>query len=87
MSVTLLAKPAPQQSPEDVRCGQLLSLARTANVVFDVQDGRLVACFAGVDWKLWPAVRAYLDEIGIETLAEYFRRTTPEERAVLSAAA
>lgn len=87
MNAILLTTPLPEADPDDLRCAQLLSLARAANVAFDVQDERLVARFSRVDWKLWPAVRAYLDEVGIETLAAYFRRTTAEERALLSAAA
>jgi hypothetical protein len=39
------------------------------------------------NWKLWMPVRAYLDEIGVEAIVDYFARTTSEDRAVLSAAA
>jgi hypothetical protein len=40
-----------------------------------------------LDPKLWAPVRWYLDEIGLEAITDYFRRTTDEDRAVLSAAA
>ncbi len=79
----------PDKAPEpiDVAVAQMLDLAKRANITFDVVDGRLVLISAHADWKLWPPVRACLDEIGVDVIVEYFRRTTSAERAMLSSAA
>ncbi len=60
----------------------MLELARIANVGFDVADGRLVMRASRVNWKIWPAVRAYLDEIGTEALKAHLAR---DERVLLAA--
>ena len=71
----------------DIAIGQFLALAATAHVSFSLQDGRLAMHSSGLKWKLWPGVRHFLDEIGIEALEDYLRRTTPAERERLSATA
>lgn len=71
----------------DLAIGQMLALAERANVSFHIQDGRLAMVSTRLDPKLWAPVRWYLDEIGLEAITDYFRRTTDEDRAVLSAAA
>ena len=71
----------------DLAVGQMLALAEVANVGFDVVDGRLVMRSAHMNWKLWPPVRRYLDELGVEAILDYFQRHGLEERAALSAAA
>ena len=71
----------------DLAIGQMLALAAVANVGFDVVDGRLAMRSAHMDWKLWPPVRRYLDEIGVAAIIDYFQRHGLEERAALSAAA
>jgi hypothetical protein len=58
----------------DFAVARMLELARMANVGFDVADGRLVMRAARVNWKIWPAVRAYLDEIGTEALKAHLAR-------------
>jgi hypothetical protein len=73
--------------PIDVAIAQMLDLARRANIAFDERDGQLVMISPGADWLLWPAVRACLDEIGVDAILDYFRRTTRAERMNLSAAA
>lgn len=65
----------------------MLALATLAKIKFDVADGRLVMFSSHANWKLWMPVRAYLDEVGVEAIVDYFARTTSEDRAVLSAAA
>ncbi|MBA3518586.1 MAG: hypothetical protein H0T75_13320 [Rhizobiales bacterium] len=73
--------------PSDIAVAQFLDLARAANVTFELVDDRLVMRSARANWKQWQPLRRCLDEIGIEAIAEYFRATTPEDRAILSAAA
>lgn len=58
----------------DFAIARMLELARMANVGFEVADGRLVMRAAHVNWKIWPAVRAYLDEIGTEALKAHVER-------------
>src|SRR5258707_960817 len=71
----------------DMAIAQLLGLANSAGFRFDLIEGRLVTISATPDWRLWPTLRACLDEIGAETILAYFERTTQERRATLSAAA
>ena len=73
--------------PTDLAVAQFLELAKLANVTFQVVDGRLVMRSSRIDWKRWPTVRFYLDQIGIAAITEFFRRNTDEARAKLSAAA
>lgn len=76
-----------QAHPADVAVAQFLDLARAANVTFELVDDRLIMRSTRADWKLWQPLRRCLDEIGIEAIAEYFRATSPEDRAILSAVA
>ena len=71
----------------DIAIAQLLALAGSAGFRFDLIEGRLVTISATPDWRLWPTLRACLDEIGIETIITYFEHTTPERRRGLSAPA
>ena len=71
----------------DVSIAQMLALARLANIEFEVAGQRLLIRSAHANWKLWPPVRHYLDEIGVDAIVAYFNRTTPEHRARLSAPA
>lgn len=73
--------------PVDLGVAQFLDLARAANVTFVLVDGRLVMRAARMDWKLWRPLRRCLDEIGVAAITDYFKRTSPEDREVLSAAA
>ena len=73
--------------PIDLGVAQFLDLARAANVTFVLVEGRLAMRAARLNWKLWRPLRRCLDEIGIDAITEYFKRTTPEDREVLSAAA
>ena len=73
--------------PIDVGVAQFLDLARAANVTFVLVDGRLVMRATRMDWRLWRPLRRCLDEIGVAAITDYFKRTTPEVREVLSAAA
>ncbi len=66
---------------------QFLALAKIANVSFELVDDRLVMRAARLDWQSWFPVRRCLDEIGVPAIEAYFRSTTPEQRARLSAPA
>jgi hypothetical protein len=61
-------------APTDAAINRMIELARRANVGFDVVDGRLVMRASRVDRKLWPAVRACLDEIGTAALKTHVER-------------
>jgi hypothetical protein len=74
-------------STTDLAIAQLLGLAHSAGFRFDLIDGRLVTISATPDWRLWPTLRALLDDIGVEKILEYFERTTQERRTTLSAPA
>lgn len=74
-------------SVTDLAIGQLLGLASSAGFRFDVIDGRLVTTSPLPDWRLWPTLRACLDEIGVDAIIAYFEHTTPERRKALSAPA
>lgn len=73
--------------PVDVSIAQMLGLAKAARIEFDVNLNRLIIRSANADWKLWPPVRRYLDEIGVDAIVDYFNRTSREERTRLSAPA
>lgn len=74
-------------SATDVAIAQLLGLATSAGFRFDVIEGRLVTISAAPDWRLWPTLRACLDDLGAEAVIAYFERTTQESRTALSAPA
>lgn len=74
-------------SVTDLAIGQLLGLADSAGFRFDLIDGRLVTISATADWRLWPTLRACLDDIGVDAVITYFEQTTPEQRKELSATA
>lgn len=77
----------PQATPTELAIGQLLGLAASAGFRFDVIDGRLVTTSPTPDWRLWPTLRACLDEIGTDVIITYFEQTTPDRRRALSAPA
>jgi hypothetical protein len=74
-------------SATDMAIAQLLGLAHSAGFRFDLIDGRLVTISATPDWRLWPTLRACLDDIGVDAILAYFERTTQERRTTLSALA
>ena len=78
-------KPPGGYQPLDIGIAQIIALARAANVDLDVVDGKLVIRSSGVDWRLWPALRRILTEIGVEAIARYFENTTAEDRVRLAA--
>ena len=73
--------------PIDLRVAQFLGLARAAKVNFVVIEGRLLMHSAHMNRNLWHTLRRCLDEIGVNTIADFLTRTTPEDRERLSDAA
>lgn len=71
----------------DISIAQMLALAKLANIEFEVAQDRLLIRSAKANWKLWPPVRHYLDEIGVDAIVDYFNRTSPEHRTRLAAPA
>jgi len=71
----------------DLAIGQMLALAKVANVSFHLANDRLAVRFVNPRWQLWPGVRQCLDEIGHDAVVSYFQRTTAEQREQLSQAA
>ena len=74
-------------APVDISIAQMLALAKLANIEFEVAQNRLLIRSARANWKLWPPVRHYLDEIGVDAIVDFFNRTTARDRANLSAPA
>jgi hypothetical protein len=71
----------------DISIAQMLALAKLANIEFDVAQDRLLIRSAKANWKLWPPVRHYLDQIGVDAIVDYFKRTSAEHRTRLAAPA
>lgn len=84
---TTEAAQARSSSAVDISIAQMLALARVANIEFNVAENRLLIRSAKADWKLWPPVRHYLDEIGVDAIVDFFKRTSSEYRARLAAPA
>ena len=74
-------------SATDMAIAQVLGLAMSAGFRFDVIDGQLVAISPTADWRLWPALRSCVAEIGVEAILSYHEKTTQDRRTMLSAAA
>jgi len=69
-------------APVDISIAQMLALAKLANIEFEVAQNRLLIRSARANWKLWPPVRHYLDEIGVDAIVDFFNRTTARDRAI-----
>jgi hypothetical protein len=72
---------------QELAVGQLLGLASSAGFAFEVLDGRLVTITPAADWRLWPAIKSCLDDIGADRVIGYLERTAPDRRRMLSSAA
>ena len=72
---------------QELAVGQLLGLASSAGFAFDVMDGKLVTITPAADWRLWPAIKACLDDIGVDPIVAYIERIPPEQRKTLSLSA
>ena len=78
-------QPPGRHQPLDIGIAQIIALARAANVDIGMVDGKLVIRSSAIDWRLWPALRQILAEIGVEAIARYFENTTMEDRVRLAA--
>ena len=85
--MTSEAATARNSAAVDISIAQMLALARAANIEFDVAHDKLLIRSARANWKLWPPVRHYLDEIGVDAIVDFFNRTSSDYRARLSAPA
>jgi hypothetical protein len=59
----------------EVGIAQFIDMARSANVFFEIVNGRLTVRAVNPDWKMWAPIRHLLDEIGIEHIDRFVRRT------------
>ena len=53
-----------ERAPIDVGVAEFIDMARSANVFFDVINGRLTVRAINPNWKMWSPIRHFLDEIG-----------------------
>ena len=54
---------------------EFIDMARSANVFFEIVNGLLTERAVNPDWKMWGPIRHLLDEIGIERIDRFVRRT------------
>jgi len=54
---------------------EFIDMARSANVFFEIVNGRLTVRAVNPDWTMWGPIRHLLDEIGIERIDRFVRRT------------
>jgi hypothetical protein len=54
---------------------EFLALARSANVFFEIVNDRLTVRAVDPDRRMWAPIRRLLDEIGIEPIERFVRRT------------
>jgi len=70
----MLAKVESTARVDDAGIAAFLGLARSANVYFDLVNGRLTVRAVNPDWLMWTPIRHFLDEIGKESLEDFMRR-------------
>ena len=66
----------PNAQITDEGIGEFLSLARSANVFFEIVNNRLTVCAVNPDWRMWAPIRHLLDEIGQKRIEAYVRRSS-----------
>ena len=54
---------------------EFIDMARSANVFFEIVNDRLTVRAVNPDWRMWAPIRHLLDEIGIEHIERFVRRT------------
>lgn len=55
---------------------EFLSMARSANVFFEIVNDRLTVRAVNPNWRMWSPIRYLLDEIGQARIEAHVRRTT-----------
>ncbi|MBN9304401.1 MAG: hypothetical protein BGO82_18675 [Devosia sp. 67-54] len=70
-------KPAiePNANISDEGVAEFLSLARSANVFFDIVHDRLTVRAVNPNWRMWAPIRHLLDEIGPARIEACVRRS------------
>ena len=53
---------------------EFLSLARSANVFFDIVNDHLTVRAVNPNWGMWAPIRHFLDEIGQARIEAYVRQ-------------
>lgn len=61
----------------DQTVGELIDLARSAHVYFDLVNGRVTVRAVNPDWSIWRPLRYLLDEIGQPRIEAYLRNAAP----------
>jgi hypothetical protein len=59
----------------DEGIAEFLSLARSANVFFEIVNDRLTVRAVNPNWRMWAPIRHLLDEIGQARIADHVRRS------------
>lgn len=59
----------------DTGIAEFIDMARSANVFFEIVNDRLTVRAVNPEWRLWAPIRHLLDEIGIEHIERFVRRT------------
>lgn len=54
---------------------EFIDMARSANVFFEIVNGRLTVRAVNPDWRMWAPIRHLLDEIGVAHIERFVRRT------------
>ena len=58
----------------DAGIAEFLSLARSANVFFEIVNDRLTVRAVNPNWRMWSPIRHLLDEIGQARIEAHVRR-------------
>lgn len=66
----------------DELVGEFIDLARSANIHFDIVNGRLHMRMVNPDWAMWKPCRHLLDEIGQARIEAYVRSQSVGEGVV-----
>jgi hypothetical protein len=61
---------------------EFIDMARSANVFFEIVNDRLTVRAVDPDWRMWAPIRHLLDEIGIEPIERFVRRTMQQAYCV-----
>ncbi len=66
----------------DEHVAEFIDLARSANIHFDIVQGRLHMRMVNPDWAMWKPCRHLLDEIGQARIEAFVRAQAAEQQAV-----
>ncbi|HEX4298107.1 MAG TPA: hypothetical protein VHZ56_08790 [Devosia sp.] len=61
---------------------EFLSLARSANIFFEIVNDRMTVAAVNPNWEMWRPIRHLLDEIGQARIELYMRRSTAARHTV-----